>query len=776
MTRSWVALFSGVAMAGAVVLGPRPATAAERALEILAGELAALGIKVQNLAAEYDNATVLGPEKTFSERLTNGEILYLLADYQRASLVLYDLVERREHEAEPLYPRALYFLAESLYQIGHDLSARRFFERVIARRDQQHLKSAVRRLIQICDRTRHWEGLEEQIRALGDEALPKDVAYVHAKSLLRQGKLQEAITAAKALRGDAELGAKAAYLEAVGHIKAGELDQGRAIFDELLRSGDSTPVARQIRELAAMNRGRIFFEEGKLSESVDAYQAVERKSPLFEEALYEVTWTYVRSADAATDEAVRAAEYKKAENALEILLLSESDNAIGPEARLLLGNILLRLGQFGEATKVFGEVVDRYRPVRDAMSALRRQGIDPGQYFDEVVGSDQRAGVRQLPSLAVKWARQQRDLKGAQNLAVSLTEGDASLKETDGLIDKLLVILDSDKRTAFFPTLQDAQSRIFAYRNSLLTLSKRLLVAERNVAESGLDEAAKQELQAVLTARAALEPAYLKLPQVKEDYEGRLGAMQRRILELQQKAYRLRYDIDSLRAQLAALRVWITTSREQLPDAAKREYDDRLEQQDREVVELEGLHRALEAEINHEKGMVSITTATGVEEDSVRAQYAANLAREREILMTAKIDDAKGAATMAEIERLRGVIDAGGETVDRVQAQLDRAVAGKADQIKATLLAERGVLESYRQAMDGVRVAARGVVGEVAATSLSEVEATFASIVLRGDVGVVDVAWALKEVETHEISKKVNEQRRELQILDSEFAEILREE
>ena len=740
----------------ALGLGAAGAGAQERELQQLGNELATLGLNLQALAGQYDNPKVLGPARTFSERLTNGEILYLLNDFQRASLVLYDLVEDHKNQSESLYPRALYYLAESL-------SARQLFQELIARHDPQHTRAAVRRLIQIADRTRHWEGLEEQISVLGSAALPADVAYIHAKSLLRQGKLEEAIAAAKAIANDQILGAKASYLIAVATVKLGDFEGARRLFDQLLQTKDAVPDAARIRELSAMNRGRLYFDEGKLTEAMDAYQFVERKSPIFEEALYEVTWTYVRAADAAKEEELKNR-------------LSEAENPVAPEARLLLANIMLRLGRYDDAAHAFADVVERYGPVRDTLRDLVHQRIDSTQYFQEVVGDPKHSGPQTLPPLALRWARDQRGLKGALAVAASLNEGESSLKETDELITKLLSMLDSERRASFFPALQEAQSRALEYKNTLVAVSQRLLGVERGAVEDGLDEARKAQLKEVLAERAALEPDYLRLPQVKADYEDRLSDMRRRTLALQQQAYRLRYDIDSIRAQLAALRVWIGQNHAVIDEQARKEYGDRIEQQEREVQEMESLHQALEEGIGRDKSMISITTEAESKEDETRVRYAANLEREREILKTATVEGKEAIGVLKDVERLRGLIGSERSELEAFEKKLNAAVVEKSADIKADLLKERGVLESYRQSIDGVRQDARTVVGEVAEASLHRVEDSFQGIVMRGDVGVVDVAWALKEDETHEISKRVNEQRRELQVLDAEFADILRDD
>ena len=43
-------------------------------------------------------------------------------------------------------------------------------------------------------------------------------------------------------------------------------------------------------------------------------------------------------------------------------------------------------------------------------------------------------------------------------------------------------------------------------------------------------------------------------------------------------------------------------------------------------------------------------------------------------------------------------------------------------------------------------------------------------------MGIVDVAWALKDTKSQEITRRVSEQRRELRVLDREFAEVLSDE
>ena len=48
----------------------------------------------------------------------------------------------------------------------------------------------------------------------------------------------------------------------------------------------------------------------------------------------------------------------------------------------------------------------------------------------------------------------------------------------------------------------------------------------------------------------------------------------------------------------------------------------------------------------------------------------------------------------------------------------------------------------------------------------------FYNVVVRADVGIIDVAWALKDSSTRNTNRLVAERKRELKLLDDEFKEV----
>jgi chromosome segregation ATPase len=397
------------------------------------------------------------------------------------------------------------------------------------------------------------------------------------------------------------------------------------------------------------------------------------------------------------------------------------------------------------------------------------------RYFEEISG-DTGNGNATLPPVAVKWAVGQDRLKQAMSVVADLDQSESSLTEADELITKLLAVLDSDRRASFFPGLQDAQAAALQHANTLIALTRRLLAVERDVVAEGLDAAQAAELERIYEERREIEPQYQELPKKKEDYEGQLAAMRKRMEGMQQQAFRLKYTINSIRAQLSALRVWIREHRDFIDDGARREYDARLYQEEQVVTELEALQARLEAEVAREKSLISITSEAEERDLEIRTRYEASLEREREILGAAGNLEPDNARLLQQIVLLRKMIAGYRAEVERFQSHLNNAVLAKARDLRVEVLEERSVLERHRQTIAQTRGDAERVIGEIARGSFNDVKRRFQDIVLRADVGIVDVAWALKEEQTHAISRRVNEQRRELRVLDEEFAEVLAEE
>ena len=755
---------------------PAQVGAQERELRQVRADIGATGIKIQNLFQEFAGDGAVQGLRTFDERFTDAEILFLLNDYQRASLVLLDLVDKK-YRSEPRYRDAIYYLAEAQYQTGNDLAARDFFRRLIEGGEKDRLDQAVRRLIEIGDRTQRWEGLDTYVSTLRSQGrLPASIAYIQAKSLLRQGKYDDVLAMVGDMPSAHRMYVKARYLVAVATLQLGRLEESLKLFKELATASDRFDHAAEIRDLAALNSARIYLELGRLTEAADAYQQIERRSDHFEEALFETTWSYVRAAAAAKNDVVRESEYERALNALEIMLLSEAETTLAPEARLLLGNILLRLGRFEEATLAFDKVVRTYQPVRDELQRMASAVEDPSEYYDEIASRGQH-GDGLLPPLALQWAAEQGTLKRALGVVDNLDQGDSWIEESTVILNKLLAVLNSQQRDQFFPRLREAQAQRREFSNALVGYTQRLIAVERSIVRSQLDKNQRDELKKILAQRAQVEPSYLALPRDQADYEAQRSGVERQLARLEKQNYQLRWAVEELKRTQSEIRKWLLANPDALGSEEEKGFRGRLDRQEAEIDALEKIRIDIQAEIDREKAVSSTITEAQSREDAIRRDYEATLEREESLLRSAQgLVDADDRVFLSEVIELQERVSSYQVELASFEERMDALVKSKSTDIKAQLLREQGLLTAHGNDIRRIRSDAKRVVGEIAHGSLEEVEEKFKRIVLRGDVGIVDVAWALKEEKTSDISKWVEEQRRELQTLESEFNDVLSEQ
>ena len=90
---------------------------------------------------------------------------------------------------------------------------------------------------------------------------------------------------------------------------------------------------------------------------------------------------------------------------LEILEVSTPDSTLVPQASLIKGHILEKMGRFEDAAKAFMVVSHNYASIKQQLDELVASHDDPVRYFNEIAGKnlDSFDLSTYLPPLAVKW-------------------------------------------------------------------------------------------------------------------------------------------------------------------------------------------------------------------------------------------------------------------------------------------------------------------------------------------------------------------------------------
>jgi len=247
-------------------------------------------------------------------RLLDAEISYSLGDYDAAALTLFDLASRPGPDRET----ATYYLAESLFQKGDRGAAAGYFEALVATSTvaSKWYQPSLERLIEIAIVQKDETNLGGHLAAL-DRITPAlrlpSVPYIRGKLAYSQGKYDEAIGFFNDVPKGSELELQAAYYTATTQVAKQDLGKAIDIYTDLIGRKPSSPNDRRMIELSQLALGRLYYERDQPSKSIDSYLLVDRHSDLFPDALYEVSWVYVKSK-----------QYDKALRTLELLARSDA--------------------------------------------------------------------------------------------------------------------------------------------------------------------------------------------------------------------------------------------------------------------------------------------------------------------------------------------------------------------------------------------------------------------------------------------------------------------
>lgn len=754
-----------------------PMTAATAAAEL---EELARGIELAR-----DNIDLVEKQHTLREepsddaarlqRFSDGEIQYLLGDYANASVLFYDLVANKDFQASPRYADALFYLADALYQQKNYLGARLYLRQLLNLR-QTHYKEALSRYLEIAGRLNEFVGIDEyltQARTLSGGQLAPDLSYVYAKWLFRREDQPASVRVPRAQQVFQTLvtdtagpfRTQAAYYIGVGYVKLQQYDQA---IDQFKRVAALTPTDerdKSIQELVNLSLGRVYFELGRFDEAIDRYAQIPQQSSSFPDALYEIAWAYVRKGELAN-----------AKNATDILLMVAEDSVLAPEAKILQGTLLQKLQRYDDSVETYTEVINTYAPVRDEMDALLTANQDPVKYFDELLARNERTldVTRLLPPIALKWAGTRREVAEAQGITGALDSGRRGLIEARQISERILKSL-AERGLESFPMLQEGYARADAVETAITRSEARLTRLVEDLSGDKLTPERRRRLADLRAREQQLKARIDTLPTSTDEIRQRRERMQASIDGLDRQAFRAGLEIQSQQAQLIAIRRYVDDTRAQRKSAPDEEHAF-LDKVTSEQRALDGMQAELEELRSRLKGERANADKAVSGEDVLRREYTEQLNAQRAIL-----DEGRGSLStqaqnlIARADVVRVDAQAVRDRVGRAKGVIRERVERRAEKLRGQVLAEQRLIESYQSEADSVTGDTRNLVGRIAFESFKRVRQSFYDLVLKADVGVVDVAFQRKQDKTSSIQRLASQKDRELKGLDGEFQEVMKD-
>jgi len=718
------------------------------------------------------------------EKVSEGQILFQLGDYERASILLYDVVFNVSNQSSSTYDDAVFYLAESLYAAENYAGARTYYRKTVEHKSELYAQDAILRLIEIAGKFNDYTDLDayfdDFLRLSGGSVRP-EIAYVRGKHLLLAGRVQEAIDVLQQIPRSNKEGLNAAYLHGVALLTQGGPEATTQAVEIFRSVSDATPRSeseRQVVELAHMAQGRLFYELGDLERSADAYQNIPRDSIHFTEMLFEVTWTFIKRGQLLAEEPEDAKrELHKAIQALDILLIAAPTSRMAPDINILRGNLYLRLAEHDNATEAFKGVIQQYRPTLDKLDKLMAERGDPRRLLDDILAADASDLTVDslLPPLAARWAQGQEEIDDALRVYKELRSSKQEVASARKVVSRITRVLDAENRVELFPAVAEVHARGLTLRDRMLHM--RAEIADRQLAL--VPTAAAAELRSAAARRRGLEDKFNSIPRTTQGLETRAHRIENRITALEKRLFMLSIALDSELAMLAAMNKYaIDLEAVGKLEGGPPEYWASGLTQERAVVDgLREHERLLREELKREREDLTLTGGPGSQERQIRGRLHAALQREADLLAAAR-----GSTAGPARQQLRSLDTVNADVVDLLgradafQANLDSEVTRRADRLRGEVAKEAANLDTYERAVLQYEAEASDVAANAAVLALRGVRDSFYDFVLRADVGIVDSAWQRKKDKSDEISRLMRRQRAELQALDHEFGEVLRPE
>jgi hypothetical protein len=297
---------------------------------------------------------------------------------------------------------------------------------------------------------------------------------------------------------------------------------------------------------------------------------------------------------------------------------------------------------------------------------------------------------------------------------------------------------------------------------------------ERGLLGRYLSAEDRQALEAAQSRRAGLQARFDVLPKTAAEIDARRSEMVGRLQTLGRDVFKLSLVIQSERAQLVAIRQMQlqTVAKRVVKPADEAKFSDEIQQELAGLDVLDVHVSALRRDLKDDEELAGAAGSGG--DAQLRQDYAASMQREADLLARAR--DASGGQA-GEVEQRVKALRTRIEGLRRADATaleaFRRAAVAQADVIRQKIAIEAQNLDGYSQEVAATQGSASGLVGRIAFVSFRQVRQSFYDLVLKADVGIIDLAWTRKRDETDKIQKLATDEDRELRVLDDDFKEVL---
>ncbi|HEY7372349.1 MAG TPA: tetratricopeptide repeat protein [Polyangia bacterium] len=709
------------------------------------------------------------PPDIADRRVLDAQVLYSLKNYEEAATILLDVVEKYPNSRA--HDDALVLLGESLFQARDFYSARHYLQEAVAKNTgSKQEQQALQRLVEISLRTGDFDNVDSYLARL--QNLPPNLMepatpYVRGKYYYYRNRLDDAALVFSSIPQTNPYFFQARYFLATISVKKGDLAGATQGYDALLKTQAPDAPSRDVQDLARLAIARILYERSQFDKAIEAYLSIPRQSKYWPDALREQAWTYIKAKD-----------WQRAYRSVNLLLLADPDVPDGPDLRILEGNLQLRMSNFYLASDTFSKVRDEFEPIhRQLNQVIVRSQTDPA-YFDNLIGKslDKFDIGAFVPPTAAKWVKAEPDVARMMTLAGDMGDMQRDLLESQKLLDRIQHVMDGKGRVGIFPDLASQRTKSTEIMNQLVGTRQTYTEKIRQLITPVLSAEERRQLDQIGIEKDGFEKQLSALPTTDEGVLAHERTMKERFAEIDKQASELNVEIQAMEAELVAIENYYRVSRS---EQKIRPEDIRQPVRDMRgtIEELRGMHDKLREAIADARRDATAAGGIGEVERETTRKLSEALQRELALEKTAM-----GRLTGSDRQQVERMLDLLGRC-DAVEAQLgtfdkriDGQVNARLEIVNRYLAAGKEELVAASEKLGSIMEQSKSMGGGLAQAMFTKVADKFYDLVVRSDVGIIDVSWGLKDQKTQAVTRLTNQKSLELKALDEDFRRVLEEE
>ncbi|QQR89248.1 MAG: tetratricopeptide repeat protein [Myxococcales bacterium] len=537
----------------------------------------------------------------------------------------------------------------------------------------------------------------------------------------------------------------------------GEFDKAIAAFAKVVKSKARDSKQEEIRALAFLGLGRLYYEKQSYQQAIKAYQSVDRNSLHFDSALYEIAWVHISLGDSI-----------RAERSLEVLAMASPESRFIPDAKVLRANLLLRNGQFDQATEGFENVANLMAPINTRLAEVVKNHEDMHTYFKGLVqNSDELFDLYAfVPQEALQWAEPAENMTHAMALTEDMGETRKALRELDQLAARVQQALQAQNRVNLFTDLRLRSEQATLLQNRLAVARDRLISSQEGKGSGNA------ELLQIRSERKKLDALLRDLPKSSEEIAARDSRVQERYNALFREMKTLEVELLGVDARIVALEKFSkdhpelsASSDSGQQNALIAEVNRQKDAAQRYRQEIEQLRLVTE----QAKLRIGVGDELYRRDQELRERYSELVRRESQLLASiARNYDPRVINMLSQAENVE-------KTLKDSQQLLEDSASERAVTMLRELDEELTKLAGYKQQVDVLALESEDVIADVAIADFERLRTRYYQLAVKAEVGRVDVAWARREEHRTRIEALSKDRARELQALDDEFQEVMDE-